>query len=341
MTATLPGFGQLPLGHFAHPELLAVAAAPVLLVTTYVAVQVRRRRRIERFAEPAMQATVSPRRAHPLRHLPVALAAIGLLLLTVALASPSRNVRVPRNRAVIMLVIDVSQSMRSTDVPPTRLAAAQDAAGHFAESLTPGVNLGLVAFAGHPDLLVSPTPDHRATIAALANLKPDDSTATGDAIFSALQAISTVAAVLSSGQTTPPPARIALLSDGGENKPANPDDTHGAFTAARAAKMQGVPISTISIGTKGGYVAMGKGGDETIPVPVEATEMKRIAELSGGRTFTAANIGDLNRSYTAIGEQVGYQIVQGPASAGWLRLGVLAVTAAVIAALVINRRLPT
>lgn len=333
----LPGIGQLPLGGFAHPALLAVAAAPVALVAGYVVVQSQRRRRIARFADPALQATVSPRRAHPLRHVPIALAAIGLLLLTVALASPSRDVRVPRNRAVIMLVIDVSQSMRSTDVPPTRLAAAQQAARRFAQSLTPGVNLGLVAFAGHPTLLVSPTPDHQATVAALANLKPDDSTATGDAIFSALEAIATVAAVLSSGQTTPPPARIALLSDGGENKPTDPNDPHGAFTAARAAKMQGVPISTISIGTKGGYVAM---GNETIPVPVEDTEMKRIAELSGGRTFTAANVGELNRSYTAIGEQVGYEIVQGPASAGWLRLGVLAVAAAAVAALVINRRLP-
>jgi Ca-activated chloride channel family protein len=129
-----------------------------------------------------------------------------------------------------------------------------------------------------------------------------------------------------------------LLSDGGENKPTNPDDPHGCFTAARTAKMAGVPVSTISIGTKGGYVAM---GEESVPVPVEDTEMKRIAELSGGRTFTAANVAGLNRSYTAIQEQVGYETVQGPARAGWLRLGMLAVAAAAVAALVINRRLPT
>jgi Ca-activated chloride channel family protein len=334
----LPGIGPVPLDGFSHPALLAVAAAPMALVVGYVLVQSQLRRRTERFADPALLSTVSPRRAHPLRHLPIALAVIGLLLLTVAVAGPSRDIRVPRNRAVIMLVIDVSQSMRATDVAPTRLAAAQDAARHFAESLTPGVNLGLVAFAGHPNLLVSPTPDHQATIAALANLKPDDSTATGDAIFAALQAISTVAAVLSSGQKIAPPARIALLSDGGENKPTNPDDPHGCFTAARTAKMAGVPVSTISIGTKGGYVAM---GEESVPVPVEDTEMKRIAELSGGRTFTAANVAGLNRSYTAIQEQVGYETVQGPARAGWLRLGMLAVAAAAVAALVINRRLPT
>jgi Ca-activated chloride channel family protein len=179
----LPGIGPVPLDGFSHPALLAVAAAPMALVVGYVLVQSQLRRRTERFADPALLSTVSPRRAHPLRHLPIALAVIGLLLLTVAVAGPSRDIRVPRNRAVIMLVIDVSQSMRATDVAPTRLAAAQDAARHFAESLTPGVNLGLVAFAGHPNLLVSPTPDHQATIAALANLKPDDSTATGDAIF--------------------------------------------------------------------------------------------------------------------------------------------------------------
>ena len=107
-----------------------------------------------------------------------------------------------------------------------------------------------------------------------------------------------------------------LLSDGKENRPENPDDLHGAYTAARAAKDQGVPISTISFGTKGGYVAV---KDQRVAVPVDDSMMQRIAQLSGGQTYSASNIDELNRSYAAVQQQVGYQTVPGPASAGWLR----------------------
>lgn len=185
--------------------------------------------------------------------------------------------------------------------------------------------------------MVSPTTSHEATITALDNLRPADSTATGEAIFAALQSIATVAAVLSTGNTTPAPARIVLLSDGKENKPPNPDNPHGAYTAARAAKDQGVPISTISFGTKGGYLAV---NNERVAVPVDDSMMKCIAQLSGGQTYSASNIDELNRSYAAVQQQVGYQTVPGPASAGWLRLAVIIATFAIIAALAINRRLP-
>ncbi|WP_155770866.1 VWA domain-containing protein, partial [Mycobacterium colombiense] len=160
----------------------------------------------------------------------------------------------PLNRAVVMLVIDVSESMASTDVPPNRLDAAKEAATQFAGQLTPGINLGLVGFAGTPYLLVPPTPQHQATIDALKKLDFADSTATGEAIFTALHAISATAVA---GGDKPPPARIVLLSDGRENKPSNPSDPHdGVYTAARLAKDEGVPISTISFGTKGGEIEM-------------------------------------------------------------------------------------
>ncbi|WP_156747388.1 VWA domain-containing protein, partial [Mycobacterium sp. E2462] len=128
------------------------------------------------------------------------------------------------------------------DVPPNRLKAAEEAATQFAGQLTPGVNLGLVAFSGTPYLLVPPTPQHQATIEALKKLDFADSTATGEAIFTALHAISATAVV---GGDKPPPARIVLLSDGGENRPSNPSDPHdGVFTAARLAKDEGVQISS-------------------------------------------------------------------------------------------------
>ena len=100
---------------------------------------------------------------------------------------------------------------------------------------------------------------------------------------------------------------------------------------------RGTPDPYHNHGTKGGYVQL---QDQRVPVPVDDAMMKRIAELSGGQTYQASNLDELNRSYAAVQQQVGYQTVQGPASAGWLRLGVLAATAATVAALAINRRLP-
>ncbi|AQT82453.1 hypothetical protein B1R94_00575 [Mycolicibacterium litorale] len=334
---TLPGIGALTVTGLAHPVVLLLALVPLGLVALYAAAQVHRARRLRRFSSPSALDRVSPNRPHRLRHLPVALSALALLFLVVALAGPTHQAQIPRNRAVVMLVIDVSQSMAAKDEPPTRLRAAQDAAKRFAQQLTPGVNLGLVSFAGNVNLLVSPTPDHGATVDAIDKLQLDNSTATGEAILTALDSIQTVTTVLTAGDATPPPARIVLLSDGGENKPANPDNPRGAFTAARAAKDQGVPVSTISFGTRSGAVTL---KDETIPVPSDDAQMKRIAELSGGQSYTATNIDELDRSYGAVLQQVGYQTVSAPAGAGWLRLAVLTVTIAAFAALALNRNLP-
>ncbi|HZA08451.1 VWA domain-containing protein [Mycobacterium sp.] len=334
---TVPGLGVVSLAGFAHRPLLLLALVPVGLVALYVVAQSRRSHRMRRFADPELVDSVVPRRAHPWRHVPMALLAAALLLLTIALAGPTHDQRVPRNRAVIMLVIDVSQSMRATDVAPSRLAAAQQAAKRFAQQLTPGVNLGLVAFAGTPNVLVSPTPDHQATVAALDNLRPADATATGDAIFAALDSIATVAAVLGSGNTTPPPARIVLESDGKETKPTHPDDLRGAYTAARTAKDRGIPISTITFGTKAGRVEV---NNQQLPVPVDGSMMNKIATLSGGQSYTATNVDDVNRSYAAVQQQVGYENVPGPAGAAWLRLAVLVATVAALLAVVVNRRLP-
>ena len=159
---------------------------PLALLALYVLVQPRRRRRLRRFTEADVPQSLW-------RHLPIAVSLLGLVLLTIALATPTHDMRIPRNRAVIMLVIDMSQSMRATDVEPNRLKAAEQAASQFASQLTPGINLGLVGFAGTPYLLVPPTPQHQATIDALKKLDFADGTATGEAIFTALHAIEAAA----------------------------------------------------------------------------------------------------------------------------------------------------
>ncbi|WP_231117821.1 VWA domain-containing protein, partial [Mycobacterium colombiense] len=200
----------------------------------------------------------------PWRHLPIAVSLLCLALLTIALATPTHDMRIPRNRAVIMLVIDVSESMASTDVPPNRLDAAKEAGKQFADQLTPAINLGLVEFAANATLLVPPTTNRGAVKAGIDSLKPMPKTATGEGIFTALQAIATVGSVMGGGDG-PPPARIVLESDGAENVPLDPNAPQGAFTAARAAKAEGVQISTISFGTKGGEIEM---DGQRIAVPV-------------------------------------------------------------------------
>lgn len=326
---SLPGIGPLPLYEFQRPGMLLFGVIPLALLAVYLVVQGRRRRRLRRFTEAAVPQPWW-------RHIPVAVFTLSLILLTIALATPTHDMRIPRNRAVIMLVIDVSNSMRATDVPPNRLKAAEEAASQFAGQLTPGVNLGLVAFAGTPYLLVPPTPQHQATLDALKKLDFADSTATGQAIFTALHAIGATAIA---GGDTPPPARIVLLSDGLENKPSNPSDPHdGCYTAARLARDQGVPIATIAFGTKAGEIEMDK---QRVAVPVSTDQMKTIARLSGGQSYTATNVGELNKSYNAIETEIGYRTVPGPGSAGWLRLGVITAFIATALALLINRRLPT
>jgi Ca-activated chloride channel homolog len=326
---SLPGIGPLPLYGFQRPGMLLFGLIPLALLAVYVLVQARRRQRLRRFTEAEVPQSLW-------RHLPIAVSLLCLALLTIALATPTHDMRIPRNRAVIMLVIDMSNSMRATDVDPNRLKAAEEAAAHFAAQLTPGINLGLVGFAGTPYLLVPPTPQHQATVDAVKNLQFGDSTATGEAIFTALHAIEAAAVA---GGDTPPPARIVLLSDGGANKPSNPNDPHdGAYTAARLARDHGVPISTIAFGTKNGFIEM---DGQQVAVPVSTDQMRTIARLSGGQSYTATNVGELEKTYDAIENEVGYRTVPGPGSAGWLRLGAITAVIAALLGLLINRRLPT
>jgi Ca-activated chloride channel family protein len=334
---TLPLLGPMTLTGFAHPWFFLFLLVVLGLAALYIIAQVARQRRMLRFANMELLESVAPKRPTRWRHLSAILLIVSMVLLTIAMAGPTHDVRIPRNRAVVMLVIDVSQSMRATDVQPNRMVAAEDAAKDFANELTPGINLGLIAYAGTATVLVQPTTNREATKAALSKLQFADRTATGEAIFTALQAIATVGAVIGGGDT-PPPARIVLFSDGKETVPTNPDNPKGAFTAARTAKDQGVPISTISFGTPYGFVDI---NGQRQPVPVDNTTMKKVAELSGGNNYTASNLQQLKEVYSTLQQQIGYELIRGDASVGWLRLGSLVLALAALAAVLINRRLPT
>ncbi|ULE32700.1 VWA domain-containing protein [Mycobacterium sp. IDR2000157661] len=334
---TLPLLGPVSLTGFTHLWWFALFLIAVLaLIGWYFVAQRSRRRRLQQFANTELLDSVAPQRPSRWRHVPAVLLLVSLLFCTIALAGPTHDERLPRNRAVVMLAIDVSQSMRATDVEPSRLAAAQEASKQFVDQLTPGINLGVIAYAGTATVLVSPTTNRDASRRAIDNLQVADRTATGEAIFTALSSISTVGAVIGGGDT-PPPARIVLFSDGKETVPSNPDNPKGAYTAARSAKDQGVPISTISFGTANGSVEV---NNERVPVPVDDDMMEKVAELSGGESYTASNLDELNNVYDTLQDQIGYETVRGEATTGWLRLAALVAALAALASLLINRRLP-
>src|SRR6478672_10485298 len=240
---TMPLLGTLAVSGFANAWFFVFLVVVVAMLAAYVLAQRARRRRVLRFANLELLQAVSRPTRRRWRHLPAALLVASLALLTTAMAGPTHDVRVPRNRAVVMLVIDVSESMVATDVAPSRIVAARQAGNHFADILTPGINLGLVKFSSGAVMLVAPTTDRGEVKRAIDTLRPEPRTATGEGIFTALQAIATVGAVMGGGDG-PPPASIVLESDGKETVPPDPDQPRGAFTAARGAKEQGVKIST-------------------------------------------------------------------------------------------------
>ncbi|MBJ8345407.1 VWA domain-containing protein [Antrihabitans sp. YC2-6] len=326
----------------ADPKWFLLLIVVALLAIAYVFVQRRKQKHVLRFTNMELLEKVAPKRPGFLRHLPIALLLVGVMLLTVAMAGPTETKKIPRNRATVILVIDVSLSMEATDVRPSRLKAAQEAATDFADGLTPGINLGLVAFAGTASVLVSPTTDREQTKAAIGSLRLSERTATGEGIFTALKSIETLAAVLGGGNEAPP-ARIVLMSDGKQTVPENPDDPRGAFTAARESKSKGIPVSTISFGTEDGTVDIPNqegGGSERVPVPVDDQSLEEIARLSGGNFFTAESLEELNEVFDTLEEQIGYEYTRGDASKPWLALGLIVIVAGIAVSLIRRQRLP-
>ncbi|MFW0790759.1 VWA domain-containing protein [Gordonia sp. CPCC 205333] len=321
---------------FSNAWYLLFLLVIVALAVFYAYIIRKRKQRAYRFANLDLLNKVAPQQRNRFEHVPIAVLLVSLVLLTIAMAGPQSDRKVPRDKATVVLVIDVSRSMNSTDVAPSRIKAAQSAAKKFADDLTDGINLGLVSFAGTASTLVSPTPDHNATKVAVDKLQLADKTATGEGIFAALQQIKTLNSALG-GDEAAPPAHIVLLSDGKQTVPDRSDDQRGGFTAARKAAEDRVPVSTISFGTMTGTVTL---DGEQIPVPVDDPSLKKIANLAHGSFFTASSLDELNKVYESLQRQIGYEMRRGDNSRPWLIWGSLLAVLSAALALTINRRLP-
>lgn len=321
---------------FSHPWWLLALLVVVALGAAYVWNELRRRRNTMRFTNLGVLEKIAPKRPGKLRHAPIALILVALTCLVIALAGPLATEQVPRNRATVMLAIDVSLSMRATDVSPSRLQTAEQAATEFVDQLPPGINLGLVSFAGTATVLVSPTRDRDTVKRAISTLQLAESTATGEAIQASLASIRSVATQIQ-GPEQPPPGRIILLSDGKQTIPSDLEAPRGAFTAADQAKQQGVPISAISFGTDYGEIEI---EGRPVPVAVADSDMQEIARRSGGDFSKAASQQDLRATYDTLREQIGYESQQVDTGGDWLMAGTILVVIGLGAAFALGARLP-
>lgn len=287
-----------PLISFFHPDRLWLLGLVPILLLTYWVLSRRVATRSRTFGIENL-GKVLPKQAAWKRHIAVAAAVLSLASLTVAFAQPKDTVSVPRERATVVLAIDVSRSMEAIDVEPNRLDAAKTAAEGFVDLLPRGFNVSLVAFSGTAAVIVPPTQDRALVKASIQNLQLAPSTAIGEGIYSSLDAM-TLVPPDPDNPDEPTPGVIVLLSDGYTNI------GRSSLQAAKDSKAAGFPIYTIAYGTPNGYVVT-NGRRE--PVPVNTAELNTVARESGGEAFRAGSSAELTQVYASIARSVGYEDV--------------------------------
>ena len=315
---------------FLNPERLWILLLVPLLIAAYL-VMLRLKKRVGmRFTNTSLLAQVMPRQSQWRRHLAVALSLLSLIALSFAWARPNGIEMVPRERATVVLVIDISQSMAATDVKPNRLEAAKQAALEFVKDLPAKYNLSLVSLSGNPSVRLPPTTDRTQARLAIQSLKVQDSTALGEAVYVGLDALK-MAPAAPGGDPTPAPGAIVLRSDGQNTAGRSP------VQSAKAAQKAGVPIYTIAYGTANGYVDL-DGKREQVPPDPQA--LSALAAASGGRTYTAEDLGQLSRVYDNIRSEVGQTPTKKETTAIWAGYGLAFAVVAALAAVSLGARWP-
>jgi Ca-activated chloride channel family protein len=274
-----------------------LALLPIIAVAGfYVWRQFRRRQYAMKFTNVDLLRTLAPRGLGWRRHAAAGAFLLSLVALGTAMARPSVDKKEPLERATVMLAIDVSLSMEADDVKPTRIEAAQEAAKAFVNELPPTYNLGLVSFAKSANVLVSPSKDRASVIAGIDSLTLAEATATGEAVFTSLDAIRSVPA---DGANGAPPARIVLLSDGYRTSGRSIEEAAAAATAAN------VPVSTIAFGTDTGVVDI-RGVVQR--VPVDRLSLQQLAQNTKGFFYEAASVSELKKVYEDMGSSIGHRV---------------------------------
>ena len=315
---------------FGSPDRLLILLVIPLLIVAYIIAMHRKNRRGMRFTNTSMLDVVVPKQSQWRRHVAVALSLLSLITLTAAFAQPKTQVDVPRERATIVVVIDASLSMEATDVQPSRLAAAKQAAVAFVDSLPEKYNVAVVSMSGNPNILVPPTLAHNTVENAINTITLQESTAIGESIITAMRALEQAPKDPANPDAIAPGA-IVMLSDGTNTAGRAPQQ---AAAEARAAK---VPIYTIAYGTENGYVDL---DGKREPVPVDHELMKQIAEASGGQYFSAATPDQLKTVYANIGSEVGYEKADREVTARFAGYGLAFAVLAALGAISLGARWP-
>src|SRR6266516_2412244 len=302
--------------------LLALLVIPLVFAVWWLT-RLRKRRAAVRVTSLALVRTAMPGRSRWRRRIPVALLTLGLAVLAVGAARPQATVPVASSSATIMLALDVSGSMCSTDVKPNRITAAEQAATAFIKSQTGGPHIGLVAFAGTAVVLVPPTADTSQLISALGGLTTSFGTAIGEGILTSLDAIAQVdPSVTPTGATASRDGRtgyaddvIVVLAAGSNNRGIDPQ------AAAKEAAARGVRVFTIGYGTDnpaplacssdqfGGFGGGGGGGGGGTfggfgggrggvgnPFDADFSALTQISRTTGGTFYRAQDAVQLSRA---------------------------------------------
>ncbi len=300
--------------------LLALLVVPLVFAVWWLTRR-RRRRAVVLVTSLALVRTAVPGRSRWRRRIPAALLMLGLAVLAVGAARPQATVPVASSSATIMLALDVSGSMCSTDVKPNRITAAEQSATAFIKSQAGGPRIGLVAFASTAVVLVPPTTDTSQLFSALDGLTTSFGTAIGEGILTSLDAIAQVDPSVAPTGATVSRARgagyaddlIVVLTDGSNNRGVDPQ------TAAKEAADRGVRVFTIGYGTDnpaplecssaqfggiggfggggsgfGGFGGSGgRGGGAGNPLLADYAALRQVSRTTGGTFYRAQDAGQL------------------------------------------------
>ncbi|HEY3247785.1 MAG TPA: VWA domain-containing protein [bacterium] len=264
------------------------------------------------------------------RHLAAVCFAAALVVIIMAIARPVTPLPVPADRSAIMLALDVSGSMRSQDMLPSRLAAAQSAAKDFVRALPARVHLGLVVFAGFASVLAPPTTEHSRIVDLIDGVSTARRTAIGEGLIEAVAALperirpTPGSPIPSKPPGVRPPGIVVLLSDGRSNAGIDP------LEAAAIARQQDVTVYTVGVGQREASF-----NSWTIGGSLDEETMQAIAAATGGTYYHAGTAEGLRQIYTRLARRVGWE--RRPVEVTGAAAGLAAVLA--LAAVVLSRRL--
>ena len=288
---------------FASPWLLLALLAVPATVAFALAVDRRRSRYGVVFTNLDVLGDVVARRRSWRRWVPLTALVLALGCAATAVARPTAMLTSTTRGGTIVFLVDVSGSMRATDVEPTRLDAAVNAIRALVERLPRRFKVGLVAFSTEPEVLVRPTLDRGYLDESLAYLTPETGTALGDGLAAAVKL--TVSSLGADGVRHTPhrylPAAIVLESDGQQNS-----GRLQPVEAARLARAAGVRVEGVALGTAGGSLTYRFDGYTTrSPVPPDPATVRLISRVTGGRAYAAASAGRLVDVYRTLGSSIG------------------------------------